>query len=109
MGDIRLICFNNGLQVVADIAEKDASVGSVTLKNAVQLVNVPLTAADQKEGRAGLAFAPFLKYTEEWDTTGIIVFTRDILTVNTPVRELLNAYNSQFGSGLVLPTGLHSV
>jgi len=108
MGDIRLLVFNNGLQVLGELGEKDSALGTVTIKNPVQLVNVPMTPADQKEGKAGLAFAPFLRYTEEWET-GVVVFSRDVLTVNTPVRELLNAYNAQFGSGLVLPTGLHSV
>lgn len=108
MGDIRLIVFNNGLQIIGEVGEKDAATGTVSIKAAVQLVSVPMTPADQKEGKAGMAFAPFLRYTEEWET-GITVFSRDILTVNTPVRELLNAYNAQFGSGLVLPTGLRSV
>lgn len=108
MGDIKLVVFNNGLQILGEVTEKDSALGSVTIKNAVQLVTAAMTAADQKEGKAGLAFAPFLRYVEEWES-GIVVFSRDVLTVCTPVRELLNAYNTQFGTGLVLPTGLHSV
>ena len=108
MGDIKLVVFNSGLQVIGELVDKDTALGTVAIKSPVQLVNVPMTAADQKDGKAGLAFAPFLRYTEEWET-GITVFSRDVLTVNTPIRDLLNAYNAQFGSGLVLPTGLHSI
>lgn len=108
MGDIKLVVFNSGLQVICEVAEKDTDAGTVTLKTAVQLVQVPMSKEDKEQGKAGLAFAPFLRYTDEWET-GMTVFVRDILTVNTPIRDLLNAYNTQFGSGLVLPTGLHSV
>ena len=52
-----------------------------------------------------MAFAPFLQYTEEWES-GVPFAVRDILTVATPVRDLENSYNGAFGSGLVLPPGI---
>ena len=61
--------------------------------------------SDNPQGGVGMAFAPFMQYTEEW-TGGIAFSPVDVLTVLTPERELANHYNAQFGSGLVLPQGI---
>lgn len=103
MGDVRLIMLNNGLQLVGVYEGKEENSGSILLSSPVQLIIIP-----QKEGspnQIGMAFAPFLQYTEEWKT-GIKFVVSDVLTVATPVRDLISSYNQTFGSGLVLPPGV---
>lgn len=99
--DVRILVFNNGLQLIGDYTEKKDQ-GCVVICKPVQLVMVPNTG---KEGQMGMAFAPFLQFTEEW-SSGLPFMVSDILTVATPTRDLLNIYSTGFGSGLVLPPGV---
>ena len=104
MSDVKLVVFNNGLQVVGDFTLVDQSIGKVTIKKAVQLVIGPRTEVEAAQGKVGMSFTPFLQYTQEWET-GLTFSANDILSVATPITELLNGYNANFGSGLVLPGG----
>lgn len=103
MSEVKLLVFNNGLQVLGDFSVVDASIGKMLLKKPVQLVMVPRSEQDAQQGRLGMAFTPFMYYTEEW-TTGVTLSATDVLSVLTPSKELLNNYNVNFGSGLILPT-----
>lgn len=105
MGDVKLVVFNNGLQIIGVYESKDIEKNSINLIKPVQLMMVPNSQPGAKEGQVGMAFAPFLQYTEEW-STGVPFVIADVLTVVTPMRELLNSYNTSFGSGLVLAGGL---
>lgn len=105
MSEIKLIMFNNGLQVIGFLEAKNQEKQALTISKPVQLVMVPNQAAQAKEGQMGMAFAPFLQYAEEWKT-GISFSISDVLAVVTPVRDLMNSYNGTFGSGLVLPPGV---
>ncbi len=98
---VKLIMFNSGLQVIGDFTAKDEK--TVSIMKPVQLVMLPKDAA--QPGQVGMGFAPFLQYATEWES-GISFMVSDILTVVTPVAELLNSYSSMFGSGLVLPPGI---
>lgn len=87
---VKLITFKTNQTILADVEEK----GDVILaKQTVQVVVQP------QNGQPMMGFVPFLEYTEEFKT-GIEFFRADILTTNTPVRELENEYNRLFGSGL---------
>ena len=100
---VKLIMFNNGLQVIGEYERKVESEGVAVIKKPVQLVMMPKDAV--QPGQVGMAFAPFLQYATEWET-GVSFLVTDMLTVVTPVTELLNSYNTTFGSGLVLPPGI---
>ena len=102
---VKLIMFNNGLQVLGTFEKKDEDGKSVVLSKPVQLVMVPTQDQTAKPGQVNMAFAPFLQYTEEWDK-GMSFMVADILTVVTPARDLENNYNTTFGSGLMLPPGI---
>jgi len=95
--------FNNGLQVVGDYTKTDGVEKSILMTKPVQLVQVP--DASGVPGRVSMGFSPFLQYLTEWET-GITFMVADILTVGTPLSELVNNYNTSFGSGLVLPPGV---
>ena len=55
-----------------------------------------------------MGFVPFLEYTEEFKT-GIEFNKSDILTINSPVRELENEYNRLFGSGIEIASSIPKV
>ena len=99
----KLIVFNNGLTIIGQLETKDAT--SVTISKPVQLVTLPNQEPGAKPGQVGMAFAPFLQYTKEWED-GIPFVVADILTVVSPVTDLENSYSTAFGSGLVIPPGV---
>lgn len=102
---VKLVIFNNGLQVIGDVVDKDEEKKAVVITRPVQLVMMPNQNQDAKPGQVGMAFAPFLQYTTEWET-GVSFVVGDILTVVTPLAELLNSYSTSFGSGLIVPPGV---
>lgn len=104
---VKILMFNNGLQIIGDVTNKDTTGNAVIVTKPVQLVFAP-SEDPSKKGSSSLGFAPFLQYAEEWKT-GVSFMVADILTVATPMVELLNGYNQTFGSGLVLPGGISPI
>lgn len=102
---VKLILFNNGLQIIGDVTDKDEEKKAVIVTKPVQLMLMPNQDPSAPKGQVGMAFAPFLQYTTEWET-GVSFVVGDILTVVSPMTDLLNSYNASFGSGLVLPPGV---
>jgi hypothetical protein len=101
---VKLLMFNNGLQIVGTLEKKDEDGKSVVISKPVQLVMIP-NEDPSKKGQVNMAFAPFLQYAAEWEK-GISFMVADILTVVTPLRDLENNYNTTFGTGLLLPPGV---
>lgn len=83
----------------------DASNDYLKIKEPVQVVNVPPRAANEQ---AGIAFAPFLEYCQEFKT-GILIYKSDVLSINSPVVELENQYNSIFGSGITIASSIPKI
>lgn len=92
---IKLITFKTNHTLMGDLTEsvKDSF---VTIKQPVQVVSVPPRAANDP---GSIAFSPYLEYSQEF-RTGIKINHSDILSINTPVIELENQYNTIFGSGI---------
>jgi len=93
------------LQVLGSFESKDETKGVIIISKPVQLIIMPNSDPSGKPGQVGMAFAPFLQYTDEWKD-GVKFVVSDVLTVVTPIRELVNSYNQTFGSGIVLPPGV---
>ena len=78
----------NNEEVMGSVEETKTT---VTIKDGSVIVPV---------GEGKMAIVPWLPHAEENEFT----FNRDqIMYMFTPIRELLNEYNSRFGSGLVIP------
>jgi hypothetical protein len=107
MSEVKLLIFNNGIELIGAYRGKDAENTGVVLEKPVRLIMVP-NQNSSGVNQVGMAFAPFLEYTEEWKT-GISFSPADLLTVTTPVAELKNQYSATYGSGIVIPSGLRSV
>jgi hypothetical protein len=101
---IKLITLKTNHTLMGTVDESD-KVAHVTIKEPVQVVNVPPRAANEQPG---IAFMPFLEYATEFKT-GIKIKTEDILTVTTPVVELENQYNSVFGSGIQIASSFPKI
>ena len=96
---VKLITFKTNQTVMADVTEQ---VDVVVAKQTVQVVVQP------QNGQPMMGFVPFLEYTEEFKT-GIEFNKSDILTINTPVRELENEYNRLFGSGIEIASAIPKI
>jgi hypothetical protein len=96
---VKLVTLKTNHTLLADIEEGG---DLISMKNPVQVVTQPT-----KEGPM-IAFVPFVEYAEEFKT-GMNIPRDSVLTVNTPVRELLNQYNQMFGSGLTIASAIPKV
>ena len=96
---VKLITFKTNQTVMAEVTEQEHT---VVAKQTVQVVVQP------QNGQPMMGFVPFLEYTEEFKT-GIDFNKSDILTINTPLVELLNEYNRLFGSGIEIASSIPKV
>lgn len=96
---IKLITLKTNHTILADISEEGET---FKLKEPVQVVAVPPRS---QSDQGGIAFSPFLEYSQEFKT-GITIYKMDVLSVTTPVTELLNQYSQIFGSGIQIASSL---
>jgi|TARA_R110000868_G_scaffold92008_3_gene255048 hypothetical protein len=99
---VKLVTLKTDKTLLATISEDASLPGAVIVKEPVQVVMVPPRS---QTDQGGIAFIPFLDFSEEFKT-GIVISPNDILTVTTPLRELLNQYNTMFGSGIQIASSL---
>ena len=78
----------------------DESNSAFKIKKPVQVIVQP-----GQDGQPMMGFAPFLQFTEEFET-GITINNDDILCITTPVRELENQYNKMFGVGIEIVSSM---
>ena len=90
---VKLITLKTNHTILADVSEDKET---FKLKEPVQVVSVPPRS---QSDQGGIAFSPFLEYSEEFKT-GIVIKNSDILTINHPIVDLENQYNRIFGSGI---------
>jgi hypothetical protein len=96
---VQLVTLKTNHTLLADVE----TVGDFySLKEPVQVVTQPT-----KDGPM-IAFMPFIEFAEEFKS-GIKIRQGEVLTINTPVRELLNQYNQVFGSGLTIASAIPKV
>lgn len=98
---IKLITLKTNHTLMGSVDES-MRVSYITIKEPVQVVNVPPRAPNEQ---AGIAFMPFLEFSNEFKT-GIKIDSPDILTTTTPVVELENQYRQVFGSGIQIAAAL---
>lgn len=101
---LKLLTFKTNHTILGDVTDKPEN-AFVTVEKPVQVVSVPPSAQNPN---GGVAFMPFLEYSEEFKT-GIRVERADILTTTTPVRDLENQYNQIFGSGIQIASAIPNV
>ena len=82
------------------MGEVDEAGSIVVIKKPVQVIVQP-----GKDGTPMMGFAPFLQFTDEFDS-GIRINYSDVLCITTPVRELENQYNKTFGVGIEIVSSM---
>ena len=98
---VKLITFKTNQTLIGSVIENDVF-ETVTIRVPVQVVVVPPRS---QTDQGGIAFSPYLEYSNEFKT-GIKINKSDILCINTPVVELENQYNQIFGSGIQIASKL---
>ena len=102
---LKLITFKTNHTILGDVTDLPGS-GKVNITKPVQVISVP---PSQSNPQGGIAFSPFVEYSEEFKSTGYDIDRADILFVSTPVRELENQYNQIFGSGIQIASSIPNV
>jgi hypothetical protein len=97
---IKCITFKTHQTIIAELVD-EGNVG-IKVKNPMQVIAVPPRSANDP---GGVGFAPYLAFVEEFDK-GIVISNDDILTVNTPVSDLLEQYRRMFSRIELAPAGL---
>jgi hypothetical protein len=100
---IMLVTFKTDRTILGEVVNESSS--TIFVKKPVQVVTIPPRGPNDS---GGVAFSPFLEYSEEFET-GVMFKLEDILTKNTPVRELINQYNQIFGSGIQIASSVPKV
>ena len=90
MSNVKLIGLLSGEQLLASIIDDNQPFGVIIKSPAVLL----------PAGQGRLALVPWLPYAE---TDNMTISKKSISFVIEAKTELLNEYNSMFGSGLVIP------
>ena len=98
--NIKCITFKTHQTIIAEVTLEGDVV--VLVKNPVQVISVPPRSANDP---GGVGFAPYLAFVEEFDK-GITIKNEDILTVNTPVPDLMENYRKMFSRIEIAPAGL---
>jgi hypothetical protein len=98
--NIKCITFKTHQTIIGEITD-EGDIG-IIVKNPVQVISVPPRSANDP---GGVGFAPYLAFVEEFDK-GINLKNADILTINTPVSDLLEQYRRMFSRIELAPAGL---
>jgi len=94
---VKLITFRTAQTLIGSVEDKE---DSYVIKQPIQVMLQPT-----QDGNVNIGFAPFLEYAEEFKT-GITIPKDSVMTVTTPVQEVLNQYNRIFGSGIEIASAM---
>ena len=93
--NVKLLRLKSGEDVIADVTLVDTE-HTIKLENPAILMPM----GDPKGGQMQMGFGPWAPFSDQKE----FEIPRDWLVfISTPGKDLLNQYNSMFGSGIVLP------
>jgi len=101
--NVKLVTFKTDRTIIGEVVNETSS--TISIKRPVQVVTIPPRGPNDP---GGIAFSPFLEFAEGFEK-GIVFNLVDVLTKNTPVRELENQYNQIFGSGIQIASSFPKV
>jgi len=100
MNNIKLVTLKTNHTLICELDCIDDD--TIAAKQPVQLI------IQQTQNGPMMGFNPFLDYAEEF-LRGIKFKMSDVLTINTPSRELINQYNKVFGSGIEIASAIPKI
>ena len=95
--NIKVLRLNSGEEIIAEV-EHDKIHSTYHVKNPCQIV---ISQPDRSVPQAEISLMPWLAYTEA--RKELDIEAHYIMFVLTPAPQLLNQYNSVYGSGITLP------
>ena len=99
MANVQIIKLVSGEDIMGVVSDTEIDGKAFLLvENPAVILMMPKPGGDENEFGVGLApYAPFAKQHK------VPIFPNHIISVYDPDTNLLNAYNSKFGSGLIQP------
>ena len=95
MKNVKLLRLKSGEDVIADVTLVDTE-DTIKLENPAML----MPTGQQQGGHMLMGFGPWAPFSDDKN----FEIPRDWLVyISTPNKDLLNQYNSVFGSGIVVP------
>ena len=107
---VKIVRLITGEELIADVKGDAADDGWLeTYKIPVNLDTPAILVPHQNKetGQTSIQLVPWIPYVEL--TEGISINPASIMYIETPCIDLVNVYNQQFGSGLVIPTSAGKV
>ena len=94
--NVKLLRLKSGEDIVADVTLVDTE-DTIKLENPAQLMP---KGQSQQGGQMQMGFGPWAPFSDDKN----FEIPRDWLVyISTPNKDILNQYNSVFGSGIVVP------
>ena len=95
MMNVKLLRLKSGEDVIADVTLVDTE-DTIKLENPAML----MPTGQSQGGQVQMGFGPWAPFSDDKE----FEIPRDWLVyISTPNKDLLNQYNSVFGSGIVVP------
>ena len=95
MMNVKLLRLKSGEDVIADVTLVDTE-DTIKLENPAML----MPTGQSQGGQVQMGFGPWAPFSDQKE----FEIPRDWLVfISTPGKDLLNQYNSMFGSGIVVP------
>ena len=88
MSEVRFVKLSTGEEFFTTVEEKDEE---LVMSNSVVAVD---------NGQGGLSFVPYLPFVADRSFT---VHGDDVMIMESPIPEILDSYNQNFGSGIITP------
>jgi len=86
--NVKAITFKRGGTIISDVSEDD--------ENYYLLRPVEAIMSKNESDDFFMTFIPFLHYTEEARSAGIKIPKTEIMTISTPIEQVVNHYNTSF-------------
>lgn len=86
-----------GEEILGEVTESTES--SCSISNPTQIAAQP----NPKTGNVDIHMAPFVPLSSQ---KAITISLKNVLCQYEPVVEILNKYNTMFGSGIIIPKGV---
>tara|TARA_Y100000296_G_scaffold58055_1_gene66851 strand:+ start:2821 stop:3141 length:321 start_codon:yes stop_codon:yes gene_type:complete len=99
MANIKILRLDMGADIIAEILKSDdiEPKKEYKIKNAFVIVPMPAT---KPGGPLRLSLSPYIPYSDDKE----FILSKDkVVTVANPKTDILNSYNANVGSGVVVP------
>jgi len=91
MSEVKFVKLSTGEEFFTTVEEGTVNKQELVMTNSVVAVD---------NGQGGLSFVPYLPFVADRSFT---VHESDVMIIESPIPEILDSYNQNFGSGIITP------